>query len=172
MDIAEVLKRAKAPERTVVLFLDADLAAEHDDLNRQLLAAQQAGGGTMRASTKTGELAKRIRDLEERMQSSAVTFRMRGLSAFRRDEWFAANPPREGKEESFNPVTGLPSLIAACCVDPEMTPEQAQQLCEQIGTGQADRLFSAAFEATNGAGEVPFSVAASATLRASEQKQK
>lgn len=171
MDIAEVLKRAKAPERVVDLCLDADLAAEHDELNRRLLEAQRKPATSLAGTGAAAEIARQIRDLEERMQSSVVQFRMRGLSAFRRDEWFAANPARDGKEEGFNPVTGLPSLIAACCVDPEMTVEQAQQLCEQLGTGQADRLFSAAFEATNGGGDVPFSVAASVTLRGSEQKQ-
>lgn len=174
-DIAEVLKKAKPPERTVELYLDADLAAQHDDLSRQLAEAQQAEAG---ATRKMGDvplsrqLAERIQGLQEEMKASAVTFRMRGLSAYKRDEWESAHPPREGKDERFNLITGLAPLIAACCVDPQMTVEQAQELIENLGEGQTDQLFRAAWEATFGGGLVPFSVAASVTLRASEQKQK
>lgn len=166
MDIVEILAKARAPERTVALCLDADLAAEHDALNRQLLDAQHAGAVTMGDTGKAVGLAQRIRDIEEQMSDSQATFRMRGLSAFKRDEWLTAHPGREGKGEAFNVVTGPPALIAAACIDPIMTVEQAVALCEQLGLGQTDVLFNAAWEATSGGGAVPFSVAASATLRA------
>jgi hypothetical protein len=171
VDIAEILKKAKPPERVVELCLDADLAAEHDDLNRQLSESHRTGAATMAAAGEAATLARRIRDLEDRMQASVVTFRMRGLSAFRYQEWLEANPGRDGKQERFNPVTAVVPLIAACCVDPAMTVDEAQQLVDVLGTGQTDRLFGAALEATEGAGAVPFSVAASATLRATEQRQ-
>jgi hypothetical protein len=171
VDIAEILARAKPPEKVVELCLDADLAAEHDRLTAELENAQRTVAVTMADSGKLGDLARQIQDVEQKMTDSKVSFRMRGLSAFKRDEWFTANPAREGKSEGFNPVTGLPSLIAACCVDPAMTVAQAQQLCERLGTGQADKLFSAALDVTNSDGAVPFSVVASATLRATAPKQ-
>lgn len=171
VDIGEVLKRAKAPERVVDICLDADLAAEHDALSQRLAAAQRSQATTMAGSGEAAEIAHRIRDIEERMQASVVQFRMRGLSAYRRQEWLDAHPAREGKQELFDPYTAPVALIAACCVDPEMTPEQAKELCEKLGTGQTDQLFNAAWEATSGGSSVPFSVAASVTLRGSEAKQ-
>jgi hypothetical protein len=42
------------------------------------------------------------------MRSSVVTFRMRGLSNYRYQEWLEAHPGREGKNERFNPAHGLP----------------------------------------------------------------
>lgn len=170
MDIAEILKKAKAPERVVELCLNADLAAEHDELNRRLQELQRSTALSMADTGKTAELAQQIRDLEERMQASVVTFRMRGMSAYKRLEWLEAHPPREGKQEAFNVVTGMSALIAACCVDPQMTEDDAQHLIEVLGTGQTDKLFAAAWEATNGDGAVPFSLAASVTLRSSEKK--
>lgn len=171
VDITEVLAKAKAPERTVDLCLQADLAAEHDELNRQLVEAQRAGVTTMADTGRTAELAQRIRDLEEQMRASTVTFRVRGLSPYEREQWLADHPGRDGKSELFNPLTGLAPLLAACAVDPAMTADQAQELCQKLGSGQTDKLFAAAWEATHGGGQVPFSVAASATLRAHEQKQ-
>jgi hypothetical protein len=168
VDIAEVLKRAKAPERVVEICLDADLAAEHDELSRRLTEAQRSQTA-LSDGGKAAKVAKEIRDLEGRMQASVVPFRMRGLSAYRRQEWLDAHPAREGKQELFDPYTGPVALIAACCVDPQMTPEQAKELCDKLGTGQTDQLFSAAWEATNGGSAVPFSVAASVTLRASDR---
>ena len=172
MDIAEILKKAKPPEATVDLCLDADLAAEHDELQRRLLEEHGTGPVTMADTGKTEELSRQILDLEERMRASIVTFRMRAISHFARQEWMEAHPPREGKDEAWNPLTGPPALIAACCIDPQMTEEDAVQLCTQLGVGQTDRLFRTAWEVTNGQGAVPFSAAASATIRASELKQK
>lgn len=175
MDIAEILKKAKAPERTVDLCLDADLAAEHDELSRQLAEAQRASvtiGAKMADTGHAAEVARKIRDLEERMAGAVVTFRVRALSAYKFQEWLAAHPAREGKEERFNPATGLAPLLAACSVDPAMSEDEARQLVEVLGSGQTDRLFAACWEATNGDSSVPFSVAASVSLRGSEQKPK
>lgn len=172
MDIADVLKKAKPPESSVDLCLEADLAAEHDALNRQLLEAQQEEARTSRKMgdvPRSRQLSEQIQELEERMRSSEVTFRMRGISAFRYQELLDDHPGREGKNERYNPLTYPPALIAACCVDPHMSEVEAKQLVEVLGTGQTDKLFSAAMTVTQGPGAVPFSLAASATLRASEQ---
>ena len=174
MDIAEVLKKAKPPEATVELCLEADLAAEHDELNRQLVEAQQEESRSVRKMgdvPKSRELAERITGLEERMRASQVVFRMRGISAYRYQELRDAHPGREGKNEAWNPVSFPTALIAACCVDPAMNEDEAHQLIEALGTGQTDKLFTAALQVTQGPGAVPFSLAASATLRANEQKQ-
>jgi hypothetical protein len=159
-DIAEVLKRAKPPERFVDVCLDAGLAAQHADLQGQLEDPATAVAGDERRR----ELAEQIHELEGRMRADTVRFHLRGMSAYQRDEWLEAHPPREGKQEGWNPVTGEAALVAACCVDPKMTTEQAAELRQTLG-GDWDRLTRAAWEASTEGSSVPFSFLASVVRR-------
>lgn len=170
MDIAEVLKRIKRPERVARINLAGDLLAEHTLLQQEIVAAEAASKQKMGASGRVAELAAQIRDLEERMQASVVEFRMQGLSEYQRDEWLAAHPPREGKQEVFNPSTGSPALVALCCVDPEMTEEQAIELRKVAGMTQFGLLSETAWQATVGDSSVPFSSTASAVRPAPATK--
>ena len=55
---------------------------------------------------------------------------------------------REGlkfKALEFNPETFPPALIAACCLHPELTLEQAAQIWEQWGDGEAATVFDQAW---------------------------
>ena len=162
MDIAEVLKRANTPEEFVDVCLDANLRAQHRSMEKQLQEAHRETGKS--GDARRRELAEQIRDLEGRMQAATVTFHIRGLSAYDRDEWLAAHPPREGKQEAFNPVAGEPALVAACCVDPQMSAEDAAELRKKLG-GDWDRLAKAAWDASTEGSSVPFSFIASAVLR-------
>lgn len=165
MDIAEVLKRAKTPERIVDICLDADLGAEHRGLEQQLREANRQGADV----AELRKIGGKIRDVEGRMKAAAVPFRICGMSAYQRDEWLEAHPPREGKQETFNPITGEAALVATCCADPRMTVEQAQELRGVLG-GDWDRLAKAAWDASTEGSSVPFSFAASAALRLPSEK--
>jgi hypothetical protein len=121
-------------------------------------AARGATGvaGTMGGRPRRPRSPQQIRDLEGRCRPSVVTFRVRGLSYVRAGGVAEdAHPARDGQQELFNPITAPVALIAACCVDPD-DPEQAKELCDKLGTGQADKLFSACWEATNGGTAGPF----------------
>ena len=55
---------------------------------------------------------------------------------------------REGlkfKALEFNPETFPPALIAACCLHPELTLEQATEIWEQWGDGEAATVFDQAW---------------------------
>jgi len=165
-DIADILKRAKPPERFEDICLDGDLKAEHRQLEQELHEANRGPVEDRDARRRT--LAEQIHELEGRMQAATVRFRLRGMSAFQRDEWLDANPAREGKSEAWNPA-GEPALVAACCVDPQMTVEDARELRASIG-GDWDRLTKAAWEASTEGSSVPFSFIASAILRTPSEK--
>jgi hypothetical protein len=164
VDIAEVLKRAKPPERFVDVCLNANLKAEHADLDRQMqdvAAAIEAGDGD---EDRRRTLADQLHDLEGQMRADTVRFHIRGMSAYQRDEWLDAHPRRDGKQEGFNPVTGEPALVAVCCVDPAMTVEQATDLRRTLA-GDWDRLIAAAWEASTEGSSIPFSLLASVARR-------
>lgn len=165
-DIAEILKRAKPPERFEDICLDSSLAPRHADLQRQLEDPATVAEG----AEKRRELADEIHEVEGKMRAETVRFHLRGMTAFQRDEWLEANPPREGKQEGFNPVTGEPALVAACCLDPQMTAEQATELRSSIGAGDWERLAKAAWEASTQESSVPFSFLASVVRRQPSEK--
>jgi hypothetical protein len=164
MDIADVLKRAKLPERFVDVCLNADLASRHAELEQKMqdVAENMAAGDNREARRR--ELAEQILDLQGQMHAETVRFHLRGMSAFQRDQWLEAHPPRDGKSEAFNPATGEPELVANCCVDPAMTVEQATELRKTLG-GDWDRLAKAAWEASTEGSSVPFSFIASVVLQ-------
>lgn len=171
MDIAEIKKRVKRPEREVRVCLDADLAAEHDRLDRELQTAQRDGALSLADTGKAAELARQVRDLQERMEESTVPFRVRALSGFERDELLEKYPPREGKDEWFDATVGQFYLLAKACVDPAMTEDDARELHQEMGAAEFGKLTVAAWQLSNQPFDVPFSLAASVTLRSSEPKQ-
>jgi hypothetical protein len=78
--IEEVLAKIKVPVRSVPICLDADLQAEHDELTNQLDVLNRETNGKMNGRTEAREIADRLRELEQLMHDSEVTFKFRGLT--------------------------------------------------------------------------------------------
>lgn len=159
----DVLAAAAPVTRTVPLCLAGDLQAEWEDLERQRrdLATRPAdslagGGGELR------EIAERMNTLREEMQAKTVTFRIRGLPKRRWSDLIAKHGPREQDRDEgldYNAETFPVAALAACCVDPELSEEQAARLVDDILTnGQWALLWRAILEANNRAVDIPKSV--------------
>jgi hypothetical protein len=166
-DITDILKRAKARETTVTVCLAGDLAAEAERLEAELAAAtQEAWGAPSLAAATPGPsqaIAKRIEAVRKKMAASEVVITLRALGYRAWSDLVAAHPsPKD--DQAFDPETFSPALVAACAVDPAMTPEQASQLFEVLNQGQVKAVIDAAFEVNSEPTAVPFSVAASAIL--------
>jgi len=115
--VSQKLKSAKFPFKDVSISLDRALGAERDELlqARPPLAARAAAvveekapdarlGGPSVAK-ELQKLDKKIADVETAMRDSAITLRITGVSFGTYNEYIAANPPREGKQEQFNSST-------------------------------------------------------------------
>lgn len=170
LDILDVIKRAKPREHTVTVCLAGDDAAEVERLERELASLADAWEPTSLADKHPGEAAaKKIATIRARMQKAQVEFRFRALGATAWSDLLAAHPS-ENKNEAWNTKTFPIALLAASCIDPAMTPEQATTLCEQLNEGQRLDLHAAAWEVNQGATSVPFSVSASAILSSIAEK--
>lgn len=164
LDILDVIKRAKLREHTVPVCLAGDAAAEVERLERELASLADAWEPTSLGDKHPGEAtAKKIAALRERMQKSVVGFELRALGDTAWSDLVAAHPS-ESKNEAWNPKTFPIALLAATCINPVMTIEQAQTLCEQLNEGQRADLHAGVWEVNQGATSVPFSVSASAIL--------
>lgn len=161
--VEDVLAKAKVPVRSVALCLDADLQAEHDELSAHLEVLRRESVSKMGQGSEAKEVADKIRHLEDEMRGSEVTFKFRGLtrrSLSRLQERFPAPDPNpQGLAWDVN--KGAAALLAASAVEPVMTEEQAEQLLDTVSEGHASRMVGAAWLASTGSTQVPFSARAS-----------
>lgn len=164
VSIDDLIGRVKSPVRSVTICLNADLQAEHDELNEQLEAMRREQATTMGGSGAGVEIATRLREIESEMRSSEQVFKFRGISSHAIRAIQDRFPAREGKREAWDAEAGSSAVIAACSVEPKMTEEQAVRLVDVLSHGQTDKLFTAAWIATTGTSSVPFSARASALL--------
>ncbi len=166
MEFHEVMAVAKPREATVRLCLDQSLNSEHERLEEALDAARKGPDTTsMSEPVKGYAIAQQITELEARSEAAKVTFVLRALGHKAWSDLLAAHPPEDPEVSTFNLLTFPPALIAACSLDPIMSEEQVStELFEVLNWGQRNLLFNTAFAANTGV-DVPFSLAASATLQ-------
>lgn len=173
-DFAKLLAGARLPERTVEICLRADLVAEHETLDRQLVEAQRKKADSL-AGSGAGPLVERITALEAEMRESTYPFRLRALHrhAFR-DLMNAHEPRRDDKGEilqtdrlaNCNTETMFPELIRRCVVDPQPTDAEWDELLDtKLTDAQYNELAMAAWNINQGAVDVPFSLGVSLLRR-------
>lgn len=159
--IEDVLGAIKVPVRAVQICLDADLQAEHDELTARLEVLRRESVATMGQSSEAKEVADRIRELEAEMRDSEVTFKFRGLTKAGLRKLYDRFPAPEGSNLTWNVEDGAYALLCASAVEPTMTEAQAQELLDSVSQGHADRMVGAAWLASTGSTQVPFSARAS-----------
>ena len=95
--------------------------------------------------------------------SNEVTLKYQAIGMRAYDRLVAKHPPKpEQRAEgaSFDIDSFAPALIAACSVDPEITPSEAKQIwdSEDWSRGDVMVLFRNAVELNNRGLDIPFSV--------------
>lgn len=178
-NVDELLAQARPAEKSVSLCLRGDLVAEYERLDAEHAKAidrvdtSLAGDGGPSAL----EIAQQMQALRELMQGSILTLTVRALvPRTRYTELVLAHPPRTDLEgaplpqdrEGYNAETFYPALVRASTVDPVMTPERWERLDQVLSDRQFDQLAIGCLEVNRGLVSVPFSPAASRTLRTSE----
>lgn len=163
-DIAEILKQAKRREKSVFLCLAGEDIAELDRLERQLADLGKAWEPTsLAASDPREKLAKKVSALRTKIRTAEVEFKFRALGDREWSDLIAAHPSPDA-DKMWDPETFGPALIAACAVDPVMTPDQVRELFEVCNGAQRDELWRGAYEVNTEATSIPFSLADSGIL--------
>jgi hypothetical protein len=162
--IEDVLGAIKVPVRAVQICLDADLQAEHDELSGRLeVLRREAAGAKMGQGSEARQVAEQIREIESRMRESEVTFKFRGLTKAGLNKLYERFPAPDPNPRGliWDVDKGAAALLSASAVEPTMSEQQADQLLDQVSQGHADRLVGAAWLASTGSVQVPFSARAS-----------
>lgn len=179
--IKDALKAARLPERVVSVCLNLDLQDEFEDAERELQEAIQRPRDSLAAGGVPTELAERVKALEDQMRDASHDFRLR---AHPRPAWkklLAVHPPRKDPETGdlddrdkyigVNTESFFAALIRASVVEPELDDDDWTLLLEEKLTDrQFDLLSDAAWALNRRDVDVPFSRAASRTLRGSESE--
>jgi hypothetical protein len=175
-DIKALLAQAKLPQRSVPICLRGDLHAEWEDLQRQLTEGRRRAeaADSLGEVFDAGPLAERIGAVEQAMADATLTLHLRALPQQSRDPkvttWdrlLRQHPvPEDGADErdrnmGVNTATFFPALIQTCCVEPDLDPEDWDQLFAAITDGQYTVLCNTAWTLNRGDVDIPFSFAAS-----------
>jgi hypothetical protein len=173
-NIKDKLAGAKLPTTTVSICLRADLAAEWEDLQRELASAQAATAGMLNPDNRERRrIAEQIRALEEQMTEDTVVFHLRAVSRSTWRDLITGHPAREDDEADrilgLNSDTFWPALLRASIYDPAMDDEDwGHLLADDVLTDrQYSLLCDAAWALNRRDVSVPFSPAASAILGSS-----
>lgn len=162
-DIKDVLAKAKKREHTVLICLAGDVAAEVERLEAELAAASDWQAESIADRHPGVVIAERIAEARERMKAAEVPFTFRALGAKAWSDLVAAHPGKiEG--EPWDAETLAPALVSASAVDPEMTPDDVDELFETLNLAQRQQLIDAAWHVNGEATSIPFSLRASAIL--------
>lgn len=166
--IADLLGKVKRPVRSAWVCLDGELWSRHDDLSRQIDALRAQSPGKMADADGVAPLSRELHEVEQAMRAAEVEFKFRGCSTYKMDEIQEKYPAKDGN--GWDTVAGGHELLAACGADPEMTPDEAKQLLGELHQAAGNKLFRAAWIATTGSADVPFSGRASASTSATGPK--
>lgn len=166
--IEDVLGKIKVPVRAVRICLRGDLQAEHDELTARLEVLRREARTSLNDGGEQREVAQRIHDLEVEMRDAEVTFKFRGLGKNALKRVQDRFPPPEGSNLAWDVEAGAHVLLAASAVEPTMTDDQAADLLDQVSQGHADRLVGAAWLASTGSTQIPFSARASELIAGSD----
>lgn len=166
--IDDILAATKPREATARILLDQGLLAEQESLNEQLAAITTAD--SLERPAEAIELARRLDDLERRIDGEKVPFTFRAIGHRRWMDLLRDHPPTKEQKATnpyldHDPETFPAAAVAASCVEPAMTAEQAGMLEDRLSLAQWSELWAACLTANVGGDQSPKSVAAGLILR-------
>jgi hypothetical protein len=174
---------ATLPRKSVPLCVAGALQAEWEDLERELQDLDEAiakgdraslGGSPLRAERDA--LLGRLAKLRDEMQAHEHVITFQALPRRAWSDLVAMHPPRAGVEDdqvsSANMDTFPGALIAACAVDPVMSPEQVDRLNDVLTDAQYASLYQACMVLNRAEISVPKYGIGYEALRGTERKSK
>lgn len=155
--VTDLLDRRRPHQTTVRMSTRNDLAAEIDQTRAMVALAEQEDERENRLP-QAPALKARLTALTAERLEDAVAFTFQELGRARYERLLREHPPRPIDIEAdadWNTDTFPAALIAAACVDPAMTGEEAQRLWDELPFGEARALFVAAIGVQAKVGAVP-----------------
>lgn len=162
-DFASWKAQAKPFQASVDVCSDGQLVAELDSARDQL---EEAKRGMLEAPK---ELESHVAALSKKVESKTRTFTFRSIG---RREWrklSSEHPPSDEQRAlepdlDHNPDTFPPAAIAASCIEPKLTLDDAAWLCDELPDGEFWRIWQAVLSANLIGGDAKKAVATAAAV--------
>ncbi len=163
--ISDILREKKPNTKTVDIVLDADLAGEIRLKEQELAQIRMRKDRSL--ADGVGPIQRELDALYENAADIAVTFTFTDIGRKTFDELILAHSPTKAQKDhiaelgggilEFNIDTFPPALIALAASDPEMSLEEATEIFDTWGSGDAEILFSTALLVCKERTSVPLS---------------
>lgn len=174
LSIREIIDRKRPAEDSVPIVLDGDLMAEYERLSVEL---RDAGPAANFGDDSSADAIKaRMEALRARMLDSRVFFRLRALPGPQWSPYVAALPVKQDDQTDEEAAEAyhrwLCTVVAASCVDPAMTADEAHELYTVLSNGEWGQLAGRAYHLQTTRQDIPFSEAASVLSQISGTKSR
>ena len=170
----EEIRRVKKPNRkTVYILLDSELKGKVEEANEKVesLARRAKKGSTSLSDTTQKQLQEAQKELDElliEVDEMTVPFLAQDIGRKNYDALVEDPAPTDKQKTeykegggvgvlAYNPETFPPALIAACYIEPKITLEFAQEICNDWGEGDIEALFFNAISACKERTSIPLS---------------
>ena len=154
MNVDELLDAAKPQTRTVPVCLDGTIAEPLEDLRARWAALASAGGDTLAPSPELAEVKAQIKALEDKADAATKHIVVQSIGGRAWRKLVAEHPPTD-PQYLWDLDTFPPAAVAACCVDPQLTVEQAERLADVLTDGQWDKLYKTVLLVNRGDDLIP-----------------
>ena len=165
--MSDILSAKKPNTRTVDIILDSDMAGEISMKQLEIEQTKQRSKGRKSLAEGTQALEQELDDLIDVASEMAVTFTFTDIGRKNFDDLVHAHQPTEQQRKQiadlgggileYNTETFPPALISAAASDPEITLDEAQEIFDEWGQGDAETLFSVALIVCKERTSVPLS---------------
>lgn len=142
MDVSQIIKSAKRPERTIELCLRADVVAELEDAQRRLAAEKARPRTSLADGGAVDDIKVEVERIKAVAKEHTVVFRFRALNHYEVQTLVRDLPPRDGvptdKALGFNADALTWHLFKRCLYDPVLTDEDVEALVgseSEVGNG-------------------------------------
>ncbi len=163
--LSDILREKKPNTKTVDIVLDSDLAGEIQFKEQELAQMRMRKGRSL--ADGVGPLQTELDALYESAADIAVTFTFTDVGRKPFEELLMSHPPTKAQKDhvaatgggilEFNLDTFPPALLALTASDPKMTLEEATEIFDTWGSGDAEILFSTALLVCKERTSVPLS---------------
>jgi hypothetical protein len=162
LNMDAIMSRKKPVTKRVTIQLDADIPHRVQALQDAITEAQRYDR-SHNATDTAPALEKQMDELLAEAKGTEAEFIFASIGREAYDRIVEAHPPKPDQKKEgnqFDPETFPPALIAASCIQPTITPEQAYEIFNEASNwngAELLRLFYAALEANTETNDIPLS---------------
>lgn len=125
--------------------------------------AKQSAASKRATFAKLSKKGRAEREVSVQIGDEVLTLLFKAVSAKEYDNLLSEHPPTPKQKLeglSYNPDTFSPALIAAVCVDPDLTEDEAKAIwsSEEWSRGELMTLFGNAIDICSQGLDIPFTV--------------